>query len=439
MTNRSFSTAPVALRLTRLSWQDMTIFLLGLGSFFHINFVGEVYPTEIALLPLFITLLASRARFLSARPIPLILLMFGIWLFAQVTTDLYRGTPTKDLLRGWVAIAVFVLDFTTIYMLAAEQPKRVYLLLFGYALGWLVQPIVQPYSVFGEEPWKFGYGYPATLLVFSWIGWRCGADVRQMRRYVPALLLLGLFSIYMNARSLGGMTILSAAFIWFRGSRFGDRLRWHATPSRVLVAVAVLGLVIFGVKQSYSYAAEQGWLGEYARLKYKMQATGELGLLLGGRIELIPALYAVKDSPIIGHGSWAKGAKYRDHLLLLLDLGYGENRGALTANILASDRIPAHSHVLQAWVWAGILGAVFWLVILRWVVKIFWHTFRYPTLLFAPLVFLAPLSIWDIFFSPFGSMTRFAWAVKLTVLLVSWRWLQQQGALRRQATARGTA
>lgn len=423
----------------RTNWIDWLLFLIGLASFYHVNVIGELYPSELVLMALFPIIWMEKRHFLAATPIPTLLLLFGVWLFAQIGTDLIRNTPAIDMARGWAAIIVFFADFAVVYMLVSERPRRVYLLLFGYALGWLIQPIIQPYSFFSGEPWKFGYGYPFTLLVFAWIGWKYGADIRRMRRYVPFLFVLGLFSIYMNARSLGGFTVLSAVLIWLRGSRIGERLRWRVSPLRMAAVALVAGAAILALKVFYSHAAEQGWLGEKAKMKYEMQASGKLGLIIGGRVEVIPAVFAVMDSPLIGHGSWAKDPRYREYLMLLLDFGYELNESQLKAAVEHSDLIPCHSHILQAWVWAGVLGALFWLFVLRWLLKIAWTSFRWPTALFAPLMFLVMMSAWDVLFSPFGSMTRFAWAIKLTVLFVSWRLLRQARAKHSASAAAGVA
>lgn len=229
----------------------------------------------------------------------------------------------------------------------------------------------------------------------------------------------------MNARSLGGFTILTAFLIWFRASLWG---RWVAarrlTIGRILLLALTMMITIGGVKAVYSYTAAHGWLGAKALKKYQMQSPGKLGILLGGRLEVIPAIFAVMDSPIIGHGSWAKGPKYRDYLILLLDLGYRMPEQQLKAAIEHSDLIPAHSHILQNWVWGGILAAIFWVIVLIIAIRSIWATFQRPHILFVPLMFIGLTCMWNIAFSPYGSMMRFSWAMNLTLLILSLRLAQ---------------
>jgi O-antigen ligase len=143
-------------------------------------------------------------------------------------------------------------------------------------------------------------------------------------------------------------------------------------------------------------------LGENARQKYEQQAGGELGLLIGGRSEILVSFRAIMDSPIIGHGSWAKDYRYVNELIYLKRvLGYSPGQ----SNELGL--IPTHSHLFGAWVEAGILGAVFWIWVLslpiRGMVMIIGVKENFTPL----FVFFGFLLIWHVLFSPFGAELRF--------------------------------
>src|SRR5258708_14335741 len=87
-----------------------------------------------------------------------------------------------------------------------------------------------------------------------------------------------------------------------------------------------------------------------------MESRCDAGVLLAGRNEFLAAGSAIRDSPFIGHGSWAKDPKYKAILYdRLAELGYRK-----MGPELESDVIPSHSYVFGAWVESGILGAVFW-------------------------------------------------------------------------------
>ena len=121
----------------------------------------------------------------------------------------------------------------------------------------------------------------------------------------------------------------------------------------------VFGLTVaWGVLVAYDAAASSGLLGADAQARYYAQ-TGSLGVLIGGRSEILVSTQAVIDSPVLGHGSWAKDFKYVDLL--------AELRGSLGYDVQVDPQdvglIPTHSYILGAWVEGGFLGALFWLAI----------------------------------------------------------------------------
>jgi hypothetical protein len=77
-------------------------------------------------------------------------------------------------------------------------------------------------------------------------------------------------------------------------------MRW----SKVAMRVAIYGITVL-----YEYGASEGWLGDEAREKYLIQSSGDMGILLGGRTQILASAQAIIDSPVIGHGSRAKDSK----------------------------------------------------------------------------------------------------------------------------------
>ena len=144
-------------------------------------------------------------------------------------------------------------------------------------------------------------------------------------------------------------------------------------------------------------------LGERSRDKYETQsALGDIGILLGGRSESLVTVQAIQDSPLIGHGSWAKDRYYAElRQLMLYRLGF-VNRFIEPE----TDLIPTHSHLLGSWVEAGIGGALFWVGVLGLIIAALRRLYASDDPLRPYLVFLMFLFIWDILFSPFGAQRR---------------------------------
>ena len=143
--------------------------------------------------------------------------------------------------------------------------------------------------------------------------------------------------------------------------------------------------------------------------------------LVGGRPETLVAIQAIRDSPIIGHGSFAVDPKY---LKLKQDIAY-ENGYSDTdePEDVAVDAIPTHSHLTMAWVESGIFGGIFWIYVLvltfRGIVMV---SFSRPPL--APLYSYLLLNfVWNVLYSPFGSVNRM-WAAFF--ILMSYKVLKPQ-------------
>jgi len=406
---------------THLRMLDVLAFIVGALSFAHVQVIGELYLSEIALALLLLLLWRKKSALLRDAWVKRIIFVGFLWFMSQVITDLIRATPVSDLLRGWALIVVFLADFAALYMLLSQNIRRIMIYVLGVALGGLVQPFLQPSPYFAAYPWQYGFGTPSILLTLTVISFFCGNRLSKIRAWVVPLTVLGLLSFYLGSRTLGAFTILTAFLIWFRSQKLGKGLVVRLSIGKIALVGIILLTVIFGLSKSYGYAAEQGWFGSLASYKYKMQSGGALGIIVGGRADVIPGLYAVLDSPIIGHGSWAQDSKYRLYFYKLLDLGYTDKDlvAFLKATVESSDLIPTHSHILQAWVWAGVVGAIFWAVIFWLVLKSIILNYRFPTPLFVLVIFLGLQSVWDILFSPFGAFMRLIWAMRLTIFIVS--------------------
>ncbi len=77
-----------------------------------------------------------------------------------------------------------------------------------------------------------------------------------------------------------------------------------------MMTMAAAGVALSAIR----VASSIGFLGEEAQKKNETQSQSRGGILIGGRPEILVSSQAVLDSPILGHGSWAKDPKYTDML-----------------------------------------------------------------------------------------------------------------------------
>lgn len=196
------------------------------------------------------------------------------------------------------------------------------------------------------------------------------------------------------------------------------RLRLLPRVGSVMRVAVLVGMGVgagWAASALVHFATSSGFVNEEAQAKNENQAQGS-GILLGGRPEILVSSRAVLESPILGHGSWAKDYKY-DEMLHDIQVEQGKQTNLQDLIGASEGLIPAHSHLMTAWVWAGILGAVFWIFILWLVIKaIVRVTILRPAL--APIyAWMLASYAWDILFSPFGSSLRIQESLLLVVII----------------------
>lgn len=393
---------------------------------------GRLLLTEVVLLAVLPMLLIQEGPRLMARGPRLILGLGLLWLFGQVATDLIRGTPFVDLARGWSKIAFTLINFAALYLLVGDRRRRLLSFALGMCLGWFlmfaVNPIeaasvepwkflifaINPNEFASVEPWKFGVGAPVTILGLFLASVRPFSRMRLTQAAIVGGL--GFLNFLMGARLMGGVCFLTAVYLTVQSVFAGRNVhfgRIGAFQFLVFGVIAIVPLIL--TYSAYSSMASSGWLGEDARRKFELQSSGKFGVLLGGRAESLASINAVMDSPIIGHGSWAKDSRYIDYLYKLYEFGY--DPGTIIKEYERADIIPSHSYLMGAWVDAGMLGALFWAVV-------FW---KIPALLikwvsvvdpWSPLLiyFLVQFA-WAILFSPYGHEARITAPYSIVMIL----------------------
>ncbi|MBT4770601.1 MAG: hypothetical protein HOO00_08800 [Rhodospirillaceae bacterium] len=400
------------------------ILLIPALMFIEVRVIGRLFLSEMILAGLLPFLLLYRGRALFGFLPQSFLALAFFWLVSQVATDLYIGTPFSDLARGWAKIINTMINFMAIYLLTYGSRRRIDIFAFGVTIGYFLIYLFNPGEQMEEDPWKFGLGLAVTLLFCNI------ASIKQIYRtgLLPILCMLvpAALSLAQASRSLAGISFLATVYVFFQFYIGGRQAKARLTPMKtvMLVAAAIGGVLV--LLEVYGFVASQGLLGREAQYKYEMQSQGEFGILLGGRAEIFVSIQAISDSPIVGHGSWAKDPRYAAMLLKLENYGY-----EISSLSMESGLIPSHSHLFGAWVEAGILGAIFWL----WVIFLIMGVMVKLSIVresLSPLVaFAGLLLLWDVLFSPFGAERRILIPFYLVILMaaskfVDEHWAQQE-------------
>ncbi len=393
----------------------MLAFMIAVATSFSVKLVGDLPVAEALLIPLFpIFIVVAGRRALRPR-LKVVLLLMGLWLFGQALTDIYRGTATIDWMRGNASILFFAMDVVCIAALLERNDRRKIIFIAGLAIGTYLVTRFHPSSAAIEEPWKFGYAYGSIVLVVL-----ISCHFYRRRRYMMVRLLFG-FIVFVNLieNYRSPMLNLLVAFVLvvpIIPERVGQQRLLPRTGSAMHVVVLVGMALGAGLAASslVKVVTSSGLLSEEARQKNLDQANAG-GLLLGGRPEIKVSIRAVGDSPILGHGSWPKEHKYV-MMMWEIQAAQGMRSDVRVAEADIGGNIPSHSHLMGAWVWAGVLGAVFWFYIIWLVIKgLMSVSILRPPL--APIyAYLMVEFFWIVLFSPFGSSERIGEALVIVII-----------------------
>jgi hypothetical protein len=381
---------------------DLLAFAIPFLQFVQLNVVGVLYASELLALTMFLWLACKGKLRPWTRSSGTFIVLGSLWLVSQCVTDIVRHSEFADFARGWSKIAMTLTIFSLLYTLLYEQPRRIMLFGWGVVAGSFLTFVVSPSEFAAGDPWKFGLAYPVTLAAFLW----CSRERERMRWPVIGSAGLGVINIFLGSRSRGGICLAVALYLLL------DSLRKHPAETTALnvksflIVVASIALAVLGVFGMYRYAANSGLLGRNAKQDYEDQSAGDYGILLGGRSAILGSIPAIYDSPILGHGSWARDPIYvLAQVQAMAAMGY-ENTSAVQDEELEEGYIPAHSYIFGAWVEAGIVGAIFWVWVLVLAVRAL-LSFSRPNLVWLPLLAFCAISLaWDLMFSPFGAQAR---------------------------------
>ena len=285
---------------------DILAFLIPCLQFIQINVIGVLNGADLMLLLTFV-FLVFRGRLRIASPAgKKFLVLCSLWLVSQCR-DGHREAHSVCGLRTRVEQyrhdpRQFCRDLHAAVR-TAQAPAD---LRGGLAAGTLIKLLIRP-DEYARDPWKFGTAYPVCWLVMLY------ASREKSRGYEPVVLcvIVGAVNVAMGTRAIGGFCLIVAMYLLLL--RFIHRKGARVIKLRPGVIVAVMATLIVagaGILWAYGYAAGSGMLGEDAREKYEAQSSGKYGVLVGGRVELLGSIPAIYDSPILGHGSWARDPKY---------------------------------------------------------------------------------------------------------------------------------
>jgi hypothetical protein len=384
-------------------YADALLFVLGTAGAWSVGFIGAVPGCEVLLLPLLPALLLRYGRSAFRREYLWFYIAVGGWLIGTFIADAYNGIPLFNRAKGTARVVFFMLDFMGLAILINNKVRNVVV----FTLSICALYILSSEQFAGEFllQWKFGLSQCFAILALL----LCSYFYTQRRYWICFLigLMTAGINLHFGFRSQLVIILISTVLILPifdpAGKRLGNVSGNHNTV-RVLILIALAGGGAYASNAAIKYAAEKGVFDEASNEKFRTQSQGDYGVLVGGRPETLVAIQAIRDSPIFGHGSFPYGEKYVELKQdIMYEHGYTESDDP---EVFDYPVIPTHSHLTLGWVEGGILGGLCW-------IYIFVLVCRSVLRLTATRPHLSPLYsyflvnfLWDILYSPFGSVNR---------------------------------
>jgi hypothetical protein len=380
-------------------FSDVGLFALGAAGAFSVNLVGSLPGNEIVIFPMLPVILLARGRRAFNREYLWYYVLALAWLLGTLIADVQNNSPAEVRLKGTARVIFFALDFTALAVLLNNKTRR--LIIFAISIAFIMYMGSRSFRGLWLEEWKFGIA--KTLAIGAMLA---SSYFYARNRYLICLaisLALAALNLIYGFRSELLVVMVAAVLVLpiFDRERGGNVLRDRLKTGALLALVCA---VAYLANASIKYAAAKGFFDQTTREKFEAQAHGDLGVLVGGRPETLVAIQAIIDRPIIGHGSFPWEPKYQQmEQDIQYEHGYSDTD---EPDESVSSVIPTHSHLTMAWVESGILGGICWIYILVLVVRSLLHLSSLRPLM-APLYSYFLVSfVWDILYSPFGSVNR---------------------------------
>ncbi len=379
------------------------MFLLGAAGVYSVNVVGALPGSEVLVLPMLPVLLLAQGRRAFNPQYLMFYILVGAWFIGTQIADTYNGIGAFNRMKGTARVVFFLLDFMALAILINNKTRRIVIFALSIAAVAIIGALMS--SPDSNLRWKFGVSQ--GLAIIALLGSSYFYARRRYRIFFLISLVLAALNLRYGFRSQLGVHFVATVLIWplsAQARMSPGSSRGGQDKARLLILLVLAGGAAYAANASIKYAARQGFFDESENEKFIGQAQGDYGVLVGGRPETLVAIQAIRDSPIIGHGSFPYGLKY---LQLEKDIqyehGYSDSDEPEEVDYPV---IPTHSHLTLAWVEGGILGGICWIYILILIVRgLLRLTDLRPHL--APLYsYLLVSFLWDILYSPFGSVNR---------------------------------
>ena len=371
------------------------LFLYASTTLVFIDFIGRLMLAEvIALITLpFINIgkLLKQYKELQA-----VLAGLSILLFSQIVSDFANGSVPSDYLRGWAVILFAMVSTVFLVRQLSKDPNNIVVFIFAMFLIQLI---------FAKGPLDFGIWEQNTnYFKTRFVGFLnnammlVGFYLFRKRKQGPTIFLFfayALICMALDARACGVIFLISSLLLSIKVARI--RL---SQANIFVLGIISFGLLYTGFVFYVNRVLYHGFGGSsaYKQLSMASNPYNPFELIYYGRSDCFVLIQAIMDKPIFGHGSWGRDldGEYARLCAFIKMESYSES----------SEFIRAHSIILGAWAYSGILGftavSFIYLKLFRSFLNCFKSISNLPIL---PVVIVVTIDmVWASLFSPFNAL-----------------------------------
>jgi hypothetical protein len=393
--------------------QGANYLILGLVLGLKINIIGEIYIGEIAA---FIYILNNlKISLLSRYKYSELWIFCILFMLSQIISDFINNTIIIDSVKGVMSPLIFTITIFAVIKLVERKSNKVYYILIGTYISYAINDLISPSAYYDTNPWKWGIGLVLIQIFSAW-------HTFILKKYKNITLIIFIIiyfyiSIINSSRSLALFSFFSLLLFYIFKidmiNELFDQFKKRFGLIKIITVLLISIIVIneFSTLFFQNYSSIIASQNDYSE-NYLSQSGGNYGILLGGRSEILVSSLAFIEKPWFGHGSWAKDPSgYYGEILIgqLYSLGYLNS----DYHLYDTEFIPVHSYIMGGFVWAGVLGGLYWLVFL---IITFIEFLRIKDKIQYYYIFNITMLIWNVIFSPFGANNRWISAVFFGIL-----------------------
>lgn len=394
--------------------KDFYVFILGLFGITEIAISGFRMPVAAP----FLLIVLPKA--LSSCPLnnytkKMFLFLF-LWIIGLVISGWFNNSSSNDLYKQVGKVACLFFYFPVAIWALKDKPQRILTFVLGLGLSGIMQFFVFPVADFQAEVEAAGleHAFEITTAWFISPFFAAFCSILYYKDYRRLAIIIaacyGIWAVFNNSRMALLIYITTALLLIY----LSDTVKNDVKAVREKIGKnykRALFLLLIGFVVSayiYQYLAENEMLDERSTEKYYNQRTNSRLGLASGRQDFFTSAYAICFHPFIGYGVPPKDKEHRT-----AQFGRIVKNSNINFNL-----VPTHSHLLGAWVQAGLLGVFFWLLMLQILYKYVKNVFLYDYRMWAFSIIYILTYCWDIFFSPYGGARGYRLAFIFSYFIV---------------------